>query len=265
MIEYKTRMSKPYSMTKAIEHLLGFSLRSLRHPYGQVFLRNVLLQHPIQAVRGLATYARSLARSQNGAYLVGDANPSVNGDTATLLVGTGFCQKPLRQAGNSSDCPSGRFNHECVYLNDLYLDRRAPVIAGACAECTVRPLAEAALRAGASFAILTSAWDIAHDILLPALEFGTFRHAMLSVCPYSVEPIRLALATCGLSGSVFAYHSGDCADYEAWLRADAGDKPERTVLSAESSAAMLELLHSLRPTRPCTSFRYVGHIYRPCS
>ncbi|MBC7262394.1 MAG: hypothetical protein H5T63_10315 [Chloroflexi bacterium] len=117
--------------------------------------------------------------------------------------------------------------------------------------------------------VLTSALDIAHDILFPALEERRFTHILFAICPYSVEPMSLALLICGLEGYLFHYQSGSCANYQQWLRADRGDKPERTVLSLLDLAHLLCVLEAIAASRAVsnsmqpTCYRQVGHIFQP--
>jgi len=187
-----------------------------------------------------------------------------------LLVGTGFCQKPLRAAGSVHDCPAGRFNHACLFLSRFAFDS-ATYCPPPCTECAIRILGQAAAQAGASFAVLTSALDIAYDVLLPALEEQRFTRVLFAICPYSMEPMSLALLACGVEGHLFPYVSGACANYSQWLRADHGDKPERTALAPASMVRLLHLLDSIAARRCVhahmqpTRYKLVNHVFRPCS
>ena len=269
-------MSHCESALERLSALLEFSLNSLPRPYGRVFVRHVVLRYPLRTLRGLWAHCltfragqreyRLLFRDDDDAFVERAA-----GDGERLLVGTGFCQKPRHLNGKGYDCPAGRFNHDCLYLASLDLDSSsAEQIHSACLDCSVRVLGHAALEAGASFVVLTSALDIAHDVLLPALEKRRFARVLFAVCPYSVEPMSLALLTCGVGGYVFRYHTGFCTNYAQWLRADGGDKPERTTLSRASSTRLTGLLKAIaarrllsgcaRPTR----YEQVDHVFRPC-
>jgi hypothetical protein len=255
--------------------LLEFAVHSLPQAYGRLFLQRMVLRHPLRTVRGLWAYwrvpmggpagQRSMSTTSDAAWI---AQAMSEGER--LLVATGFCQKTLRTGKSTHECPAGRFNHDCLYLCHLELRvaREAP-LHPACAICPIRELGYAALRAGASFAILTSALDIAHDILLPSLEKRRFTHALLAICPYSLEPMSLALRMCGVDAYIFRYDTGACANYSQWLRADRGDKPAQTTLSACSTASLLYLLETiaagraqpgdLRPTR----YELEGNVFLP--
>jgi hypothetical protein len=269
-------VSADVTKTHRLWRLLEFSVHSLNQAYGTAFVRRIVLRHPLRALRGAWTFGHTPQPGPSGERLFGQCSQAEflqraasNGER--LLVATGFCQKPLRAAGSASDCPAGRFNHDCLYLARLDLNpARAPQVAPACADCSIRLLGHAALQAGASFAILTSAQDIAHDVLLPALEEQRFRQVLLAICPYSLEPMSLALCVCGLEGYVFAYDSGACADYPQWLRADRGDKAECTTLPAHSLSRILHLLEHIAgdrarqmPTGRAMHYVQKGNVFCP--
>jgi hypothetical protein len=242
------------SKTTNLLALLEFSINSLPQAYGRAFVRRIVLRHPLRLLRGLLAYRQILGADRpEERLLFRDDQNSADGfvkrtaaDGERLLVATGFCQKPLRLAGSAHDCPAGRFNHDCLYLSRLELNPRCRAqFHSACTDCAIGVLGHAALKVGASFAVLTSALDIANDILLPALEEQRFTHFLFAMCPYSVEPMSLALLICGMEGYLFHYATGSCTDYGQWLRADGGDKPERTVLSSQTMARMLRLLDAV--------------------
>jgi hypothetical protein len=247
-----TRMRN--SKTTSLLALLEFSFRSLPQAYGRTFVRRIVLRHPLRMLRGLLAYRQILGADwPEERLLIRDDHDSVDefvkriaADGERLLVGTGFCQKPLRLAGSAHDCPAGRFNHDCLYLSRWQLNSSSNVqFPPACADCAVGILGHAALKAGASFAVLTSALDIANDILLPALEEQRFTSVLFAMCPYSIEPMSLALLICGMEGCIFHYAASSCTDYGQWLRADGGDKPERTMLSSQTLTRMLRLLDAV--------------------
>jgi len=268
-------MSHCESALERLSALLEFSFKSLPRPYGLVFVRHVVLRHPLRTLRGLWMYCLTFRAGQSEYRLLfPDDDAFVEhtaGDGERLLVGTGFCQKPRHLNGKGYDCPVGRFNHDCLYLSNLDLNSSgAEQIHSACLDCSVRVLGHAALEAGASFVVLTSALDIARDVLLPALEERRFARVLFAVCPYSVEPMSLALLTCGMGGYVFRYHTGFCTNYAQWLRADGGDKPERTTLSTSSTATLIDVLKAIAARRLLsgrvrpTHYEQVDHVFRPC-
>jgi hypothetical protein len=125
-------------------------------------------------------------------------------------------------------------------------------------------LGTAALHAGASLYIMTSALEIAEDLLLPALTERRFVAALLTLCPYSVEPIALPLLICGLKAGIATYDQGACMDYDQWLRADRGDKRGRTSLSSEVLGRALEGLERVAEgRRGGRRFRRQGRVYVP--
>jgi len=249
-----------------------FALSSLTQTYGQTFLRSVLLHHPRPVLQGLLAYRRFLAQEDRWGQLalVGVADEEalwmgVMEAGPHLLVGLGFCQKPGDLEDWGPACPAGRFNHRCEYLEQLDADRptnRPPH--RACQHCTIQVLATAALRAGASLYIMTSALDLAEDLLLPALTERRFTAAVLTLCPYSVEPMALALLVCGLKAGIATYDQGACLDYNQWLRADAGDKRERTSLPSEAVGKILEGLEQAAGSRHRGKrFCQRGNVYVP--
>jgi len=246
--------------------LVEFSLRSLGQSYGRTFLGRVALRHPMRLVRAVWHYWVALGAPQAAERLLllhreGKFVERAASAGERFLVATGFCHKPF-------SCPAGRFNHNCSHLSRLTSDSVA-WFPPACADCPIRVLGGAALSAGASLAILTSASDIAQDILLPALEEQRFTHALLAVCPYSLEPMSLALLSGGIEGYIVGYESGACANYEQWLRADGGDKPERTALSPQVSERLLQSLSEIAALRrekgshTARGYARIENVYRP--
>jgi hypothetical protein len=262
--------------TASLLNLLGFSFNSLSQAYGRAFVQRIVLRHPLHTLRGLLTYRHILGKERPAERLLfrGDEDDFIRraaGDVDRLLVGTGFCQKPLRTAGGPYDCPAGRFNHDCSYLSRLELHSQSQKrFHEACTDCSIRVLGSAALKAGASFAVLTSALDIANDILLPSLQERRFTRVLFAICPYSVEPMSLALLICSMEGATFHYDAGSCTTYRQWLRADAGDKTERTALSRPTLDRMLCFLDAVAVRRPScgakhpTRYEQVSNVFRPC-
>jgi hypothetical protein len=175
---------------------------------------------------------------------------------AEWLVGIGFCQKPL-----DPPCPSGRFNHQCWFLTRP----QGAALTPACRVCQIREIAERALPAGAALYVMTSAADIARDLLLPALRRAVPGRVLLSVCSYSVPPLTLAMTICGLGGIVQSYSEGDCRDFAMWGRADEGDKPEQTHVPPAAHTRLLEFLDRVAGARREQPRRYVetGNLYVP--
>ena len=241
-----------------------FSLRSLAHAYGWFFLRRVAVRHPARTFRALRAYRREIRPARNRLLVPVGA---LSEDTflpraiqGPWLLAIGFCEKPL-----DPPCPAGRFNHECWWLREP--PARRPL--KPCQDCRLRELGEKALAAGATIHLMTSAMDIARDLLTPGLAGTPWRGLLLSVCPYSVGPITLAMTLCGLPGLVLSYETGDCRDYEAWIQADVSVKPERTFRSRAGHGRLLELVAKVAAARqaqaiaPAVRFRQEGHFFHP--
>jgi hypothetical protein len=247
-----------------------FSFRSLTRWYGLTFLSRIVVRYPLRALQGLLRYRRlpSPLAEQCGMAMVGGGSQEeleshLAEDKARLLVAVGFCQKPLVPA-----CPAGRPNHDCAYLDEMDLETPVQVEDAACRECDIRTIGTLALGAGASMHIMTSALDIAHDVMIPSIDGGRFRSLIMCLCPYSVQAITLPLMVCGLEGYLVGYVSGNCADYDQWLQADRGIKNERTALAPEDQTRVYSLLERIAGARAREGERYArfrrrGNIYEP--
>jgi hypothetical protein len=213
-----------------------FCVRSLAQPYGRLFLRSMIFRHPLRTLSGLMLYRRRLrSLQQTDVAPIGLDSEERYRDAFSngrLLLGIGFCQKPL-----DPPCPAGRFNHRCLLLEQP----NSTTIPAACIACPIRETAFRGIRAGASIYIMTSAIDIARDLLLQN-DHSPYSCYFLSICPYSIPPLTLAMSICGLRGLVFAFGRGDCQDYAAWLNADRGTKAEQTFLSSAAQKKLMDLL-----------------------
>jgi len=254
-----------------------FSLKSLPHRYGKAFLKEVVFRHPLRTLSGLLAYRRlvhSGCRQGDITCLFSKAEPDFQRRVAEgegdFLVAVGFCQKPRGGTGQGDECPVGRFNHRCLYLEQLDLSYAGESnLPPACRDCEIRVIGAQALQAGAHTHIMTSALDIAHDIFVPALEQERFRTAIFCVCPYSVQPMALPLLICGIEGFVVQFHSGYCADYRQWSLADRGIKDDRTLLSPQAHSKILDFLDGVATLRAKLGkpahhrFQLEGNIYVP--
>jgi hypothetical protein len=110
--------------------------------------------------------------------------------------------------------------------------------------------------------IMTSALDVARDVMVPSIERGRFRTAVMCLCPYSVQAISLPLTICGIEGFLIGYASGNCMDYREWLEADGGLKKETTALSAGARDTILSLLQTAAEQREKEGVRYHSYVRR---
>lgn len=250
-----------------------FTWHSLTKEYGWLFVPRLLLRRPLKVLRGIAAYRRERPLRGRGVASVGTGTAqellwrSLPLRGSQVLVGLGFCLKPRAEDG--LPCPSGRFTHRCAVM-----EAQEPrlSLAGPCRDCTVGRVGLAARRAGVSLAILTSAADIARDILLPAAEEGRFRVVLMALCPYSVEPMALAFHLCGVRGLLFPFVEGACATYRQWRAADLGHKVERTALSQGAEARLVQWLDDLAALRwqkgegsQEASYAFVQNVFVPRS
>ncbi len=252
-----------------------FSVRSLPRLYGRLFLRDIVLRHPLRTLEGLLAYRRfsRQGRWEEAIIHLGDGTAADlreeirQAESGGFLVALGFCQKPVGPPGVG--CPVGRFNHECQTLArpDL-LEGETGQLPLACQDCDIRAVGAAALRAGAAVYIMTSAADIACHLFIPTLEGDRFRHGLFLQCSYSIPAMILPLLICRLPSLLVGYGEGDCRDYAQFISADEGAKGERTHLEAAAHAAVLEFLQEVASAgrgggRPPARFGREGVLYVP--
>ncbi len=247
-----------------------FSLHSLRRQYGMTFLSRIVVRHPLKTLLGTMKYRSFLRECRDR----GDITPLFEDNEedfisrvvmseGDLLMAVGFCLKPL-----APECPAGRPNHDCLYLDELDLEDTTAAIHAACRGCEIKTIGIQALLAGANMHIMTSALDIAHDVMIPSIDRERFRQAIMCLCPYSAQAIALPLIICGIEGFLISYASGNCLDYQQWLLADKGIKREMTVLSSAAYRKVLTLLQLAAERRKkegvrCARFVRQGNIYMP--
>jgi hypothetical protein len=246
-----------------------FSFRSLPRLYGCIFLRDMLLRHPLRTLKGMLAYRRFFRQGQREGDVTrlyagteADLREAILAGDGRFLVALGFCQKPM-------DCPAGRFNHVChVLARDDILEISAGRLPIACGDCDVRVIGTSALRAGAAVYIMTSAADIARHLFIPSLERDGFLHGLFLQCPYSVPAMILPLLICGIHAMLVGYSEGDCQDYPQFLLADEGTKDERTQLNPTAHAHVVDFLQGVASARRargqgCRHFRWDGCLYVP--
>jgi hypothetical protein len=253
-------------------HIWNFSYRSLPREYARSFFFKAVLAQPRKALRGLERYRTLIGREPDISakyhhHLSIPDEPtffkSLKKQKTSPLVGLGFCLKPVDPGNPENSCPSGRANHDCLYLER---GEMRPV----CSGCAIFKVARRSLDAGCPVYIMTSAEDIARDFLFPQIKRGAFPSAVLLLCPYSVQAIILPLLICGVDGFLMTYASGACRDYLEWRRADLGTKPEQTSLDSESWEKLVGLLRKIEDgigakgqIKKALCFRREGNIFHP--
>lgn len=297
-----------------------FSGRSLFTDYGPLFFKEVILRHLFRTTSGLIKYRRYISSRDKKAeveclsseFFTQFGDFMVKGD-GELLLAVGFCQKPIEISGISKECPSGRFNHNCLYLdasgsservlwkNEVSsTDKKLPIksvmgksVSGrskrdseafmdlqkkevihkemfeACRSCEIRRIATRALKGGMEFYIMTSARDIAEDILIPSIRWGKFKKGIFLLCPYSSHAIIAPLLICGIDSVLVKYSSGNCLNYNYFINADKGIKASRTSISYFGNKKLNYLVDKCRELRvkdggePVISWRKSGNFYMP--
>jgi hypothetical protein len=247
-------------------HIWEFAYRSFFKEYARLFFLKAMLKHPLKTGSGLKDYHRFIKSKKNlfSQYrkflAISDEEilqDKVAQQKTRPLVGLGFCLKPHDPEDNMRSCPSGRANHECLYLERGETQN-------VCFDCTIYKIARESLGFGCSVYIMTSAKDIAIDFLLPQISKGSFPTAFLLLCPYSIQAILPSLFICGINAVLLAYESGYCRDYKEWRLADLGTKEDMTAISKESMGKLFSMIgqadiHEIRPR----SFRREGNIFYP--
>ena len=235
--------------------LWDFCRRGLFREYGAQFFFRLALPHPVATARALRAAAR-LDVSGGEVAVPAPASGPPGGPRA--IVGVGFCLKPL-----DPPCPAGRFNHDCRFLEE-WTGSGAREVPAPCRACAIRELGLLALRAGAAVYVMTSARDILFDLYVPARERRLFSAGFFVLCRYSLRPFAAGLLAAGLPGRLWPFETGDCRDDDAWRRADLGDKPERTVLSAATLESIRAALRAAPPApAPAAGFEKRGQILFP--
>ncbi|MFB0565930.1 MAG: hypothetical protein ACETWK_09670 [Candidatus Aminicenantaceae bacterium] len=243
-----------------------FSYLSLFREYARLFFLKAMLSHPQKTIQGFCRY-QNLVKSEKYSLTKPKSIISIPDESIFIekvkkqrsmpIVGLGFCLKPDKQENFPSSCPSGRANHDCLYLEkgETY---------PACNSCSIREISIKCLNSGYSVYIMTSARDIALDVLIPQINQGKFPSAILFLCPYSINAIIPALLICEIDMVLFPYSSGYCQEYHQWLQADIGIKKERTTLSTESIKKLLYILDKTgKNIRQFQRFKRQGYIFFP--
>ena len=110
---------------------------------------------------------------------------------------------------------------------------------------------------------MTSARDILLDVFAPALDRGTFAAGAFALCRYSLRPFAVGLLAAGVRGWMWAFATGDCRDYPTWLRADNGDKPDRTEIAAADRQSFRDFLRAAAQAAPPARFEKRGNVLHP--
>jgi hypothetical protein len=234
----------------------GFCLRSLLREYGWQFVRRVAVPHPLRTAR--AVLAAGALDVSGHVTDVSPRGPGPRLEGARSIVGLGFCLKPM-----DPPCPSGRPNHDCLYLENLP-ESGGVTVPPACRRCAIGEIGTMTLRTGAAFYIMTSARDILSDVFVPSLDRGSFSSGLFVLCRYSLRPFAVGLLASGIRGRLFSFEKGDCQDYRTWLLADRGLKDEQTALGERRYRTVRGLLDAARKEPPPASrFEKRGHVLHP--
>lgn len=243
-----------------------FMWRNITREFPYYVLRQIFIMHPWKACSGLASYS-NLVRTFKGHSLNGTL-PFENtmkrfSEQGNPLIAPGFCMKPYDNDTQQSACPAGHFNHRCHLLEKSQELPHPDKWPSPCHECGIAPLASAAARIGADFYIMTSAFDIARDVYLPALNGTGSTLGLFFLCPYSTEPFTFGLSISGLQGHLITFCQGDCRNHEEWTRADLGIKNKQTMVDAPTYQKVLDSVQNTsKKNKTFYSFHKVGEVYK---
>lgn len=233
----------------------AFCLRSLFSEYGWRFAWRIAVRRPWRTLRAVRE-ADQIDVTCRGGVEVNCGTPTVRPGDTPSIVGAGFCLKPL-----SPPCPSGRANHDCLFLEDLPASEAADVSAP-CRACAIREIGTQSLRAGSAFYVMTSARDILDDVYVPALKSRRFPSGLFVLCRYSFKPFAVGLLASGIGARLLPLGQGDCRDYRTWLLADRGIKDQQTTVDGTAMAGVADLIGRAAPWKALTVERR-GNVLHP--
>jgi hypothetical protein len=231
-----------------------FALRSVVREYGWRFAWRIAVRHPWRTLNAFREADR-IDVTGSGVVDVNRGTPAFRAGDTPSIVGAGFCLKPI-----SPPCPSGRANHDCLFLEELPASEAAD-LPEPCRSCAIREIGTQSLRAGSAFYVMTSARDILDDVFVPAMARRTFRTGLFVLCRYSFQPFVFGMRSSGLSGRLIPLAQGDCRDFRTWLLADRGIKLEQTTVDGSGMAGVASLLGRAAPSQSPTVERRGNVLY----
>jgi hypothetical protein len=238
--------------------MLAFCSHSLFKEYGWQFIRQIALPHPMKTAR--AVIRSCFLDLAGNMAIISEENSIRRFVDELMIVGVGFCQKPM-----DPPCLSGRPNHSCHYFEHLH-HSDASDIPICCRQCAIREIGIMTRKRGAAFYIMTSAKDILCDVFKPALDEGRFSSGIFMLCRYSMKPFAVAMLAAGIKGYLFPFKRGDCRDYKTWLQADRGTKEEQTEMGEQNQRIIRTLLEGTeKNTSLENQFERQGNIFFPVS
>jgi hypothetical protein len=92
---------------------------------------------------------------------------------------------------------------------------------------------------------MTSGMDVAKHFYLPALNEDKFHQAIITLCPYSILPFAVSLYVSDIDFLMFQFCKNDCDTWQRWVKADDGEKPERTMLDNFSERYIEDILEEM--------------------
>jgi hypothetical protein len=232
--------------------LWQFSLLNVFRFFPWYFLFRIMIFHPNKSIKGLLHYRHLVRKNQkqplNGTAELQEMKNNFTGNN--LLIAPGFCLKPLHPVTKKCLCPAGHANHDCTILSnsEKFLNDQNPW-PKQCESCTIGSFIKLAAPLGARFYIMTSAYDIARDVYLPAIKSKQSTYGVFTLCSYSTEAFTFGLAVSGIKGAMFTFCEGDCENHEEWTEADVGIKDKQTKLDGKSLKSLYTFLSELKENK----------------
>lgn len=200
-----------------------FGIRSMNRRLGIEIVGNLLFSHPIKSIKGFLKYGHYLAQNKPRKRLSVETIPHLR----PLLIGA-YCQKP-------KDCPSGRFNHRCLFAETL-------ITYSSCEPCDLKKMAELAAILKCPFYIMTTALEVLVDIFLS----NTFSHFLVMICTYAKGLFLFPAFIFNMEGWAFTLGRGSCRNYQEFLLADMGGKCGQTFPSPLAYKSFIDLYNQIK-------------------
>ncbi len=207
-------------MSKA-KQFWEFAIRSMRRRLGIEITGRLFLANPVKSIQGSLKYRH---------YLSKKALPKVSLEkiflSRPLFIGA-YCQKP-------PDCPTRRFSHQCLFAESLTTHC-------SCKDCELKQMAELAMTLKCPFYIMTTALDVLLDVFLRE-KFPFF---LVMICNYAKEFFILPALVFDMKGYFLSLGKGGCRNYQEFLSADKGHKPNQTFLSPIAHRTFMKLRNQI--------------------
>ena len=106
---------------------LYFCFRSIFRTYGHYFFLHSFLNHPIKTLKEFFLFPTYISKKDDFlpvCFFSEDKKAFLkqfSKHKSKSLVAIGYCSKPYNSQDKRLCCPSGRFNHRCMFLENINL------------------------------------------------------------------------------------------------------------------------------------------------